>query len=225
MSVPREPLVFVNDQERPPPPASPFAEIATSIVLLFAAALIAEGILRTCLLGVTWIWTVVAFCQALPALLALAGAATAVLGYVGVDPERSLLFLALTLAGFGLLLGVLFVVVFVIGAIREAGVRIPRPKVGWRVQSPSPLSLHSAGGGAKSAKLAGVWPLSQYIVGLALRQMTTAERERWEEEMRRDVEDTFVLLRVIYALGIWRNGIPARQDDVDEGPESQPRRS
>jgi hypothetical protein len=70
--------------------------------------------------------------------------------------------------------------------------------------------------------------LSQCIVSLAVRRlpatMSDEERERWEEELRADVENTLFPLRTLYALSIWLRGVPAMRAGADDASPSKPPR-
>lgn len=207
------------------PPRPPVAEFWIAIVALLVAGMIAGGALGYILFGSAWIAIVLVFRQVLTAVLAIAVSGTAVLGLFGVDPEAILTFLSLTLAGLALLAGALALAAGVIGALRGSRVRLPRARANRRAgRAPIRLSRRPAADSQATRVRPKSFSPSQYIVGLAVQRLPESKRTRWEDEWRRDVEETFVLSRTFYALGIWLKAAPAMLDGAQEASESKPRR-
>jgi hypothetical protein len=196
-------------------------ELGLSILGLAIGGLMGGGAIRYALFGLAWLLALATFFEILPALLALMISAAAVAGLFGiVDFESFLALIALMVFGSLGLTGVAVLLLACASAARYLLHRVPRPRIGTRggrIQiSGRPRSRVVRDEPTRRPSL------SQYIVTLAVSRISSGisaeECERWEEEMRADVETTFVLLRVFYALTILLRGAPAMSEDLEVMP-------
>jgi hypothetical protein len=202
-------------------------ELGLSITGLFLGGIVANGALRYALFGLAWFLVIIAFLEILNAIVALMVSGSAVVGFSGVDPEGFLMFIGLTLAGIAALVGVGAILVGGAVLLWEHRHRTPRPLASHSDGRPSirpfPRTNHPAQGNGPR-----LGSLSQHIVSLAVRRLPTGmsdqERERWEEEMRGDVEVRFLLFQIIYALAILLRGAPAMPDGLEDAPQDKPSR-
>lgn len=212
-----EPRVF-RVIARPP-------ELALLITAIFLGGLLADGALHYVLLCLAWQLSAIVLSSFLPALLALMVAGSAVVGIFGPNPESFLAFAALNLLLTGALIGALITFLGCVEMLRRFR-DLFRPRAGRRRRSLKLPSRREASRAAPSRLLRRP-SLSQYIVGLAVRRLPAEigeeGRARWEEEMRRDVEEGLPLLRVFYALGIWLRGAPAMVGHLEEAPKRNTR--
>lgn len=194
---------------------------------LFLGGLVASGTLRYILFGLVWLLVAIVFVEILPAILALMASGAAVVGLFGVNPEGFLAFIGLTLAGVAALVGVAAALVGC-AALFEFLSRHRHRTPGFRRRgrTPAPRAPNPNHPAWVDRRLLS--PLSQCLVSLAVRrlpvEMSDRERKRWEEEMRRDVEERFLFFRTIYALSICLRGAPAMPDGTEDAPQKKPSR-
>ncbi len=202
-------------------------ELGLLLTALFLGGLVASGALRYALFSLAWLLVVIVCIEILPAVLALMVSGVAVVGLFGVNPEGFLAFIGLSLAGAATLFGVVGAVVGCAAFLRylwDRRLRIPSVATNRRRRAliPSAPSPNYPAPVDRRRLLS----LNRYIVSLAVRrlpaEMSDEERERWEEEMRGDVEGTFLLLRTFYALSIWLRGAPAMPHGVGDAPQNKP---
>lgn len=212
-----------------PPTVRP-PELGLALTALVQGGVIANGILRYALFGSALLLVVIFFFEVLPAVLALMASGSAAVGLFGVNPEGLLAFVGLGLAGMAALASAgaaVFGCAALLRYLWQNRDRIPRRLSGRGGGRPSIRSAlrpnHPAPGDSRYMR-----SLSQHIVSLAVRRlpagMCEEERERWEEEMRSDVESMFFLLRTIHALSIWRRGARVMPDGMDAQDKPTPGR-
>lgn len=205
-------------------------ELGLSVLGLSLGGLVASGVPRYALFGLAWLSVAITFFEILPAILALMASGAAVVGLFGVNLEGFLAFIGLTLAGAAALVGGAAVLAGCVAFLRYLWGhrhRIPRVLTSRRgdrsLAPPTPSPNYSAPVDGRRLP-----SLSQCIVSMAVRrlpaEMCGDERRRWEEEMRGDVEDTFFLIRTIYALGIWLRGAPGMPGEMEDAPQNKPSR-
>lgn len=203
-------------------------ELGLLVTALFLGGLVADGTLRYALFGLAWLVVVVVCVEILPAVVALMVSGAAVVGLFGVNPEGFLAFIGLTLAGVGALIGAGAVVVGCAGFLRYLWRQLRVPNFVAARRRRALILLTPSSNFPTQIGKRRLPSLNQYIVSLAVRRLPAAmsddECERWEEEMRGDVEGTFLLFRTIYALSIWLRGAPAMPDGTPDAPQNKPTR-
>lgn len=203
-------------------------ELGLVVFGLCMGGLISGGATRYALFSLGWLLVAFVFVEILSAILALMTSGAAVVGlFGGIDFESFLAFNGFMLAGCAAVVGAVggFVIctelLRYLWRYRFHTARFQRGLRGRR----SPVFRQRRSTAVAARRLPS---LSQYIVGLAVDRLpatlSNEERQRWEEEMRADVEETFPLIRIIYALAIWLRGAPAMPEGTEDAPQSKPYR-